>query len=207
MKTVNLECPTCKGDGHIECDAQELPIPCVTCEGFGQVTYDIVPKVVTGDVITLFDQGEFDIIYPGGNHCFCRPEQGLAGKVMARWPEYQRRDLQFGRKGDRTKLGICLPITVDRECGSTGIIVLSYTQYKYGRYNDASDLASYNAIHEVFKQMVWGFSQSKIGLAKIGSELGNGDWEVINILLELEMKCYFEKTGQVVDITVVEFEG
>ncbi|MCW6598891.1 hypothetical protein [Yersinia ruckeri] len=208
MNTVAKECPDCLGDGHRMEDQIGLDsvVPCATCNGYGNVTYDIKPKIVQGDLLELFDNGEFDIIYPGGNHCFCRPEQGLAGKVMKRWPEYQHADLRNGRKGDRTKLGTSIPVTVQRACGSTGLLMLNYTQFMYGRYNHPTELFSLSAVHEIFKVMVSAYAANyKVGMARLGGTLGNADNEAVQMLLELEMKRYFEQFGVVADITIVEF--
>lgn len=211
MQTPPVQCTKCLGDGHLDKDQIEGEpiVPCPICAGYGQITYDIAPKIVQGDLLQLFDDGHFDIIYPGGNHCFCRPEQGLAGKVTARWPEYHAADLANGRRGDRKKLGTNIAVSVKRTCDlpENGIIMLSYTQFMYGRYNDPTDLFSLSAVHAIFKTMCSVYAPHyRVGIARIGGELGNADSEAVQMLLELEMMREFKRSGKMGDITIVEFQ-
>lgn len=206
MATITKECDRCFGDGHVMEDQIEGEAinPCITCNGYGRIELPIL-KVTQGDLLELFDKGEFNMIYPGGYNCFCTQGAGLAKKVADRWPAVRGADLSNGRRGDRTKMGTTIVAGVERTCGTTGFIMLGFSQYKYGSKEHFTDLVSYNALHEIFKVMCVNGHHNKVGIAKIGAGLGGGDWEVIQFILELEMKRYYERVGVLPDITLVEF--
>lgn len=133
-----------------------------------------------GCLIEAFDNGEIDVLIHGAN-CFNTMGAGVALHLKNRWPEVFEVDKNKSVKGDKGKLGGTTRVWVDRKCGSAGLVINAYTQYKYGR----GVHCDYDAITEVFttiKEFHHNFGS--IGIPKIGAGLAGGNWGLIEHLID-----------------------
>lgn len=144
-------------------------------------------KEVEGNLITLAQQGIFDVISHGCN-CQNTMGAGIAPQMAKAFacdvfpkesPEY---------KGDINKLGTIDYLTQTRSGGTSEFdifefdltVVNSYTQYHYGRNHKDGVLVpvDYDAITMCMRKMNHIFRGKKIGLPKIGSGLAGGIWSI-----------------------------
>lgn len=161
---------------------------------------------ITGDLIELALEGEFDVIAHGCN-CFCTMGAGIA-PIMARnfgCDEYRLENAKY--KGSILKLG-----QIDFESkmllegvihpllpGQSGniFIVNAYTQHSYG--SKAGPPLNYPALTLCLIKMNYLFKGMRIGLPQIGCGLAGGDWKVVSELIKLHMAdCH---------VTVVIYDG
>jgi len=131
-----------------------------------------------GDLITLAEQGEFDVIVHGCN-CFCTMGSGIAKQIRERYPAAYEADCTT-EKGDISKLGGYTWVRVLSPRKNPFIIVNGYTQFRYGRDRRHAD---YNAIVSVFQLIKNNFPHAVIGYPYIGAGLAGGDWEVISRII------------------------
>lgn len=153
-------------------------------------------KRVEGDLIEMFDNGEFDAIVHGCN-CFCRMRSGIAKTITDRWPEVAKVDSST-KVGDIGKLGTTQEVWVERKCKNEGLIINAYTQYNYG--NDGQRYVDYCAVKDAFYELnvLFGNTSFKIGIPMIGAGLAGGNWRTICDTIEF--------AAPQLDITVVEFK-
>lgn len=145
-------------------------------------------KISYGNLITLADEGQFDVIAHGCN-CHCNMGAGIAKAIKDRWPEAYVADCAT-KKGDRSKLGTYS----SAEVGDVTIINL-YTQYDYTR--DKVDV-EYEAVEDGLKKIKEAFAGKRIGLPLIGAGLAGGNWLLIREIIGNVFK------GE--DLTVVIFQ-
>lgn len=146
-------------------------------------------KTIKGNLLDLFDQGEFDVIVHGCN-CFHTMGAGIAGQIALRYPVAVRADINT-KYGSAKKLGdFSIAVHVSKR-----IIINAYTQFNAGReYPEVlygSIKKSFNLISKS------GFDRCRIGIPKIGCGIAGGDWIIVEKIIEEEMKGF--------DITCVEF--
>lgn len=139
-------------------------------------------KIIKGDLIHLFKQGEFDVIVHGCN-CFCTMGSGIAKQLKKHFPQIEQVD-KSTISGDISKLGNTTVTSVQLE-NNIGIIVNGYTQYRYGTQAIQAD---YAAIRRVFKFIKNNYRGKRIGYPKIGAGLAGGDWNIINEIISEELK-------------------
>ena len=149
-------------------------------------------KTISGDLIHLAKNGEFDLIAHGCN-CFCTMGAGIAKGIKAAFPAAFDADLATAR-GDRAKLGTCTFAKIDRE-GSPLVVVNAYTQFDY---RGSGPKVDYDAASSCFRWIKEKHSGKRIGLPKIGAGLAGGDWARIAAIIEEELASD--------DVTLVEFE-
>lgn len=145
-------------------------------------------KIVYGNLITLAEEGKFDVIGHGCN-CHCVMGAGVAKAIKDRWPEAYAADLAT-KKGDRSKMGTFSFAQV----GDLTIINL-YTQYDYTRTKVDVE---YEALEEGMKRIKEAYSGKRIGFPMIGAGLAGGNWSIIKNIID----DVFE--GE--DVTVVVFK-
>lgn len=148
-------------------------------------------KIIKGDLLDLFDAGEFDVIVHGCN-CFCAMGAGIALQIRNRYPEAYLSD-KSTEQGDITKLGSYSAHTY-MDKGLT--IVNAYTQYMPG-YNDLKQ--NYQAINDSMRLIATDFKGKKIGLPLIGAGLAGGDWNIIRDIIKNNLEG-------MVDYTIVEWK-
>lgn len=150
-------------------------------------------KTISGDLIHLAKNGEFDLIVHGCN-CFCTMGAGIAKGIKATFPSAYEADLVTAR-GDRAKLGTCSFADVERH-GVRLIVVNAYTQFDYRGQGPKVD---YEAVRSCFRRIKEKHSGKRIGLPKIGAGLAGGDWDRIAAIIDEEL------AGE--NVTLVEFKS
>lgn len=153
-------------------------------------------KEIDGNLITLAEEGKFDVITHGCN-CFNTMGAGIAPQMAAHF-DCNVFPLEHRRyKGDYNKLGQIDWEFIDEY---NLYVVNSYTQYHYG-YNHLDGVRNpfdYLAFTLCMKKINYAFQDMHIGLPKIGAGLAGGDWNKIIIIIESELKdC---------DITIVNYK-
>jgi O-acetyl-ADP-ribose deacetylase (regulator of RNase III) len=153
-------------------------------------------KYVEGNLITLAEDGKFDIIVHGCN-CFCTMGAGIAKQIAEKLPNARRVD-SMTMKGDRNKLGM---ITQARVSGQAlrqiapsvrGVkpinynftVINAYTQYGM---NPAEKSVDYQAVYNAFKQIKLLYDMDvkyKIGIPQIGAGLAGGNWDAIEQIID-----------------------
>ncbi len=135
-------------------------------------------KLITGNAISLAQQGEFDVLVHVAN-CFHVMGAGFAKSLREIYPEVYAVDLKT-KKGSRRKLGtisICKP---NKEL----TIVNMYAQFQYG--GDTPHLNN-DALRDCLREVRSKFKGKRIGMPKIGSGLANGNWEIIKKIIGIEL--------------------
>ena len=148
-------------------------------------------KTISGDLIHLAKNGEFDLIVHGCN-CFCTMGAGIAKGIKAAFPAGFEADLETVR-GDRAKLGTCTFAEINRS-GTPLVVVNAYTQFDY---RGSGPKVDYDAVRSCFLWIKEQHSRKRIGPPKIGAGLAGGDWARIAGIIEEEL------AGE--DVTLVEF--
>lgn len=137
---------------------------------------------MSGDLIKLAMDGEFDVIIHGCN-CFCTMGAGIARSIKTQFPEAFQADLTT-KKGDRSKLGDFSQATFVKN-GHDIIVINAYTQF---HYSGKEVLADYDAIRNVFKKLKSQFPGKRFGFPLIGAGLAGGDWQVISEIIDQELQ-------------------
>jgi O-acetyl-ADP-ribose deacetylase (regulator of RNase III) len=162
-------------------------------------------KTIKGNLITLAEQGEFDVIVSGCN-CFHAMGGGIAKQLAEKYPQVEEADKQT-KFGDRKKLGSYSVATV--EVNDTLFVILNaYTQYKW---SSGSDVFEYDAFQK-FLNKIYLYIQTykaggklSIGFPIIGAGragLAGGDWGRISKMIEE----FSERVKDFAEVTVVEYQ-
>ena len=128
-------------------------------------------NTVYGNLLTLFENGKFDIIVHGCN-CVHSMGAGLAKQIKKKYPAAYAVDLTTN-KNDKNKLGsysLC-------QTSSNKYIINGYTEYRYG--NPKNPQVDYDAIKQLFEKINCDFQGKVIGIPQIGAGLSGGDWDKI----------------------------
>lgn len=151
-------------------------------------------KYVTGDLIQLAKNGEFDAIAHGCN-CWNNMGSGIALQIKENFPLAWHMDRDT-IKGYAQKLGGMSIATIYWDDGIKFDVLNLYTQFNYGIHKTNLD---YDALERCFILVNKRYNNKKIGIPKIGAGLAKGDWSKIAPIIEnICSDC---------DITVVEYEG
>lgn len=148
-------------------------------------------KTISGDLIQLAKNGQFDHIAHGCN-CFCTMGARIAKAVKEIFPAAVEAD-QATQQGDRAKLGTCSFAEIALETSSL-IVVYAYTQFAWRGRGPKVDYAAVRSCMGWIKKR---HPERRIGLPKIGAGLAGGDWPTISTILEEEL------AGE--DLTLVEY--
>ena len=136
-------------------------------------------RYIDGDLVKESDN--IDVIDHGCN-CFCVMESGIAPQIKAKFPEAYAVDCAT-IKGDKSKLG-----TITHTLNTKPVVVNIYSQYDTkGRREGKMDL-DYDALRSGLKELKAKFSGKHIGLPMIGSGLAGGSWDIIEQIIEEEMR-------------------
>ena len=149
-------------------------------------------NTVTGDLLKLGAEGQFDVIVHGCN-CQNQMGAGIAKSIKEQFPGAYDADLET-EKGSREKLGTITSAEVDCD-GHALTIVNAYTQF---HWRGRGDKADYDAIRSAFRTIQQKYTGKRIGYPKIGAGLAGGDWEAISAIIEEELE------GE--DHTLVEYQ-
>jgi O-acetyl-ADP-ribose deacetylase (regulator of RNase III) len=139
-------------------------------------------KTVTGDLIEMALNGDFDVIVHGCN-CQHQMGKGIAWTIKRQFPEAYAADRETS-KGDPAKLGTVSCTLVTRGAISF-TVVNAYTQFDW---KGPGVKADYDAIRSAMKQIKGLFSGSRIGYPKIGAGLAGGDWSRISEIIDVELE-------------------
>jgi O-acetyl-ADP-ribose deacetylase (regulator of RNase III) len=149
---------------------------------------------VKGDLIALAKEGKFDVITHGCN-CVCTMGAGIAVPMAQNFgcSTFPLEDLS--KRGDVNKLGQIewkkYPISIDNSV----YVVNSYTQY---HPNPLLKPLDYEALTLCMRKINHTFKGMHVGLPQIGAGLAGGDWELIKVIIQKELKdC---------DVTIVIFD-
>lgn len=151
-------------------------------------------KLVTGDLLQLGRENQFDIIVQGCN-CFNVMGAGIAAQIKKQFPDAYLAD-QHTLAGDRNKLG-----TFTLGMSGRLVIINAYTQYGTARY-EGHDVFDYDAFEDVLKKLEARFGKYRFGFPMIGMGLAGGDKSVILEILDTFATRVAAQGGSV---TLVEF--
>jgi O-acetyl-ADP-ribose deacetylase (regulator of RNase III) len=147
-------------------------------------------KHVVGDLVR--DAEQYEVIMHGCN-CFCVMGSGIAPQIKAKFPEAYAADCAT-TAGDVNKMG-----TITHTTSGKPIVVNMYTQYDTkGRRSGQMDF-DYDAFRKALKEVKTKFSGKMMAMPKIGAGLAGGDWEIIERILDDEMRGEY--------VTVVTWEN
>lgn len=150
-------------------------------------------KIIQGNLLDLFDAGEFNVIAHGCN-CFCTMGSGIAAQIRQRYPRaYEVDNIYSGNPGDINKLGgftkCARDLTID-----SGMIYNLYTQYEFG--GDKVHL-NYDALALCLYKLNFEQKGKRVGLPMIGCGLAGGDPVIVKEIIENRLTdC---------DVTLVEY--
>ena len=136
-------------------------------------------RYIDGDLVR--DAANYEVIAHCCN-CFCTMGAGIAPQIKHKFPEAYEADCKT-QSGDESKLG-----TITYTENTTPIVVNLYGQFDYtGRRSGKMDL-DYDALRSALKAMREKFTGKTFGLPMIGAGLAGGDWNVIEAIIEEEMR-------------------
>lgn len=133
-------------------------------------------KYIDGDLVR--DSDQYDVILHGAN-CQNIMGAGIALQIRAKFPEAYLVDCKT-KRGDMSKMGTITYTSLD----NSPVIVNCYTQYSIGAYRTGGMDFDYMACKAALEAVKEKFTGKKIGMSKIGSMLGGGDWEVTKRIIE-----------------------
>ena len=154
-------------------------------------------REVVGNLITLAQQGKFQVITHGCN-CFCTMKAGIAPQ-MAKAFGCDRFPMEGQQhRGDYNKLGQ-IDWKVNTYTGGTTefdfsefdlAVVNSYTQYGFGLNHEGGTARplDYDALRLCMRKINHQFKGRHIGLPQIGCGLAGGDFDVIRRTIQEELK-------------------
>lgn len=151
-------------------------------------------KTIQGDILTLAEQGNFDVIVHGSN-CVNSMKGALATLIKENYPAVVAADDQTANVSVEKKLGTVSGANVTAYgTGHHFTIINGYTQ---ANLRGAGMLVDYDAIRSVFRIIKKNFPGKRIAYPKIGAGGGRGDWDTIEAIINEEL------AGE--DHTLVEF--
>lgn len=135
-------------------------------------------KNITGDLIGLAYDGEFDVIVHGCN-CFNNMGAGIAWVIAKRFPQAYEADMNTV-KGDYKKLGNYTKATGFTKTNPVQSfqIINAYTQYGCDARKNV-DVFEYAAFELILQKLAQEFPKARFGLPYIGMGLAGGDKTVI----------------------------
>jgi O-acetyl-ADP-ribose deacetylase (regulator of RNase III) len=163
---------------------------------------------IDGNLLTMADNGDFDIICHGAN-CFHTMASGIAGQIVKKWPEVAAADKQT-KYGTRSKLGTYSEVDVVGANGCSFTIINAYTQFRYGRGKDIFEYEAFETfLNRLFVKVYRMGAKSdqpiktpiRIGFPMIGCGLAGGDPD--RVLASLNI--FAEDLGDMGEVTVVKF--
>lgn len=145
-------------------------------------------KTITGDILALAEQGEFDLIVHGCN-CEGIMGAGLAKQIKENYPLAFEADKKSASRTPESKLGGITGVTV---CSNTDVNVVftilnAYTQLKSRGSFRGETLVDYDAVRSVFKTIASNYPNYRIAYPKIGAGMAHGNWDTINTIIKEEL--------------------
>jgi O-acetyl-ADP-ribose deacetylase (regulator of RNase III) len=155
-------------------------------------------REVIGNLITMAQQGKFQVITHGCN-CFSTMGAGIAPQMAKAFGcDKFPLEIGMGKRGDYNKLGQ-IDWKVNTYTGGTDefnffefdlAVVNSYTQYGFGLNHEGGSARplDYDALRLCMRKINHQFKGRHVGLPKIGAKLAGGDWEIIKVIIQEELK-------------------
>jgi O-acetyl-ADP-ribose deacetylase (regulator of RNase III) len=154
-------------------------------------------KRVQGNLLTLAEAGDFDVVIQGCN-CFNTMGGGIAREIRQRYPHVAEVDSQT-KHGDYNKLGNYTKAIVKGEDEHSFIVINAYTQYDMSTGEDVFEYVAFELILQKIARLYGNYS---IGLPYIGMGLAKGDPNIITQQIENFAEQVAKRGGSV---TLVEF--
>lgn len=155
-------------------------------------------KEIEGNLITLANQGMFNVIGHGCN-CLSTMGAGLAPQMAKAYGcDKFRMELMGPNINKLGNIDYQKIIVFDNH---ELIVCNIYSQYSYGRNHKdgTSKPIDYDALTIALRKMNVIFKGMHIGLPEIGCGLAGGDWNVVKHIIETELvDC---------DVTIVKYDG
>lgn len=152
-------------------------------------------KKVTGDLLELAENGEFDVIIHGCN-CFTTMGSGIAKQIRERYPDAYVADMLFDDSGSYQRLGNFSVVSVEGKNGPF-TIVNAYTQYGFNGNGKKDDLFEYTSFDLILQKLVYYAGNKRIGMPYIGMGLAGGDETRIMKMIEKFANDVNENGGSV----------
>lgn len=139
-------------------------------------------REIEGEIIDLFQKGEFDVIVHGAN-CHNVMGAGVAKSLADAYPVLLDVDKSFYIPvSNIDRLGNYSRLVMRDQNDNFKWILNAYTQYNPGKNLD------YNALELVLKKINFAFATEKIGLPLIGAGIAGGNWNVIEKIIQRQMR-------------------
>ena len=126
-------------------------------------------KTITGNLLDMFDNGDFDVIVHGCN-LQSKMDGGIAYQIAQRYPEAVEVDDIYGQGLGGYSVGFVKP--------DYKFVVNAYTQILPGRD------ARLFAIAKVFRTLKPILAEWKVGIPMIGSGIGGLEWSDVELVLD-----------------------
>lgn len=137
-------------------------------------------KEIKGDLIALFQAGQFDLLIHGCN-CFCTWGRGFALQLKKAYPLAYQTDSQT-IKGDPKKLGTFTVTHIQFPNDPKWRYIINlYSQYDYRGTGVRVD---YEALRRGFNSIKSQFSGYQMAYPALGAGLGGGDWTLISQIID-----------------------
>ncbi|AUR85850.1 macro domain protein [Vibrio phage 1.081.O._10N.286.52.C2] len=133
-----------------------------------------------------------------GCNCFIAQGSGIAGQLRE-FPEVYQADIDYGRKGDVTKLGeLSVALFADNTPGHLDAAVFNlYTQFSMGTNKQHAEYAAIKMAVEAMCRDAYA-AHNPIYVPLIGAGLAGGDWELIRQIID--------KASGTTEIIIVHFD-
>jgi O-acetyl-ADP-ribose deacetylase (regulator of RNase III) len=168
-------------------------------------------KEIDGDLIKMFQNGEFDVIAHGCN-CFATMGAGIALTVGKQFPEAKLADEQLAIPNGRQRLGKLSYTEIEttkNKRWENPLLFNLYTQYNPGPdFRMKAFISSIRAMKRTIKsemvymnddkKIVWEPSNIRIGLPLIGCGIAGGDWGEVSEVIKNELSEF--------DVTIIHFK-
>lgn len=140
-------------------------------------------QIIEGDLLDMFDQGEFDGIAHGCN-CFHTMGAGIAKAIAERYPEVRAADIDTAY-ADTSKLGTVSAAQLPND----RYVFNLYTQFEIGPRFEY--FALQGALGQMLRRiMVLGKRPFRLGLPWIGCGIGGGDRQHVKQILNAFESLY-----------------
>jgi O-acetyl-ADP-ribose deacetylase (regulator of RNase III) len=161
-------------------------------------------KIVSGDLIKLAEEGQFDFIVHGCN-CFCVMGGGIARQLADKYPQVSQAD-HCTKAGDMVKLGNYTSAKILTEDNIVFYVINAYTQYKPSYKYDVFEYVEFKNFLSKFTSFLWYHTSDhirkcRIGFPMIGAGLAGGDWSRILPMIE----DFANQVEEYADVTIVEY--
>ena len=158
-------------------------------------------RKVKGDLLDMFDNGDFDVIVHGCN-CHHAMNGGIAALIAQRYPEAQIQDNKT-KFGDENKLGTIGPVLITGWLSvffpwwfKRKYVVNAYTQFNPGMDGNLDAIGyAFGALD--LEAEDYGMRNMRIGIPAIGCGIAGLEWADVEPIID-------EVCG--LNITLVEFE-